>query len=761
MKTSKPSIRLRAYFLAAMFSLSFASAMTSKAEDLAKLAPQDALFFLSRAGNDQIAKVAAETEWGKLLAEPEVARFCEVLSKSVEQAILKLGVSGEQDLEIRKLLLNVLTSAGEFPSALILQQALVGPAGPMIDAAIVINMGGAAEELVGRFGEVKLADGSERKISKIKDHSFQVLEGPPNKIYLGHADGHFIVSIGRRCAQEIVERLAAENPKSLTTHPAIVSGRRHFGGSDNSRVMSGFLNVAKIRATMDALLPMLAMSDPDLPNVVQGLFGVVGVDKLEAIVWESQYRDGGCVGAWFFQSPEREPSPSAQPLTDDDLRWIPQDASWAMAMKFDLAQTYRDLLGVVRKWKSMAKTIEKGIDSVEELIGFRIDEDFLSLFGDSIIFYDSFDSGGLLFSGTVIVLPAKDGEQLRERLRKLVSLIEKPKPATESIFKNIDFRVGRLEHRGHLIEYFNAQGMPMIVTPAWTVCEDRFIVGAYPQMVVATIDRLADKKLEQTSILAHPDVKRAREIIGQPDTGFTFVDSRSGLRLTYSLMLPAASAAASMAQGQGIDLDPSVLPSLPSILRHVFADVRCTRNVEDGVVTLSYGSWPLPGSPAVSVNAATVATAVSVLLPSLSRARELSKRTVCAANMRGMGQGLYIHAMDHDSRFPKKLGELIEANLLTPRQFTCPSTTAVPHEHPTEKQLTECYVYIPGQTTESNPTNVVIYERFDNHQKEGVNVLFQDGHVEFIKDIERVKKLIKETKERIGVKKKKTKKKKL
>jgi prepilin-type processing-associated H-X9-DG protein len=43
---------------------------------------------------------------------------------------------------------------------------------------------------------------------------------------------------------------------------------------------------------------------------------------------------------------------------------------------------------------------------------------------------------------------------------------------------------------------------------------------------------------------------------------------------------------------------------------------------------------------------AIIALLISILLPSLARARELSKRTVCAANLSGMGKGFYIFAGD-------------------------------------------------------------------------------------------------------------------
>ncbi|MFO0973352.1 MAG: prepilin-type N-terminal cleavage/methylation domain-containing protein [Phycisphaerae bacterium] len=45
---------------------------------------------------------------------------------------------------------------------------------------------------------------------------------------------------------------------------------------------------------------------------------------------------------------------------------------------------------------------------------------------------------------------------------------------------------------------------------------------------------------------------------------------------------------------------------------------------------------------------AIIALLISILLPSLSRARELSKRTVCLSNIRSLGQGMYIYAQDGD-----------------------------------------------------------------------------------------------------------------
>ena len=52
---------------------------------------------------------------------------------------------------------------------------------------------------------------------------------------------------------------------------------------------------------------------------------------------------------------------------------------------------------------------------------------------------------------------------------------------------------------------------------------------------------------------------------------------------------------------------------------------------------------------------AIIALLISILLPSLSRARELAKRAVCSANLRGIGQGQHIYANDNLEWFPHSL----------------------------------------------------------------------------------------------------------
>jgi prepilin-type N-terminal cleavage/methylation domain-containing protein len=50
---------------------------------------------------------------------------------------------------------------------------------------------------------------------------------------------------------------------------------------------------------------------------------------------------------------------------------------------------------------------------------------------------------------------------------------------------------------------------------------------------------------------------------------------------------------------------------------------------------------------------AIIALLISILLPSLARARELAKRTVCASNLKGIGTGMYTYSAENNGDWPE------------------------------------------------------------------------------------------------------------
>jgi prepilin-type N-terminal cleavage/methylation domain-containing protein/prepilin-type processing-associated H-X9-DG protein len=201
--------------------------------------------------------------------------------------------------------------------------------------------------------------------------------------------------------------------------------------------------------------------------------------------------------------------------------------------------------------------------------------------------------------------------------------------------------------------------------------------------------------------------------------------------------------------------------------------------------------------------AAILAAMVSLLLPSLSKAREEAKRTVCAANQHGIAHAFYIYSRVDPGVFPMvsgvydspsanmKLFDSVDRTRLpattgipsptvdlwtvvrlgetVPKQFVCPSTLdvtdpaqdttvyfdfngpqnlsyAYQYQHspnrqpigvtsePTFPVLADANPYVTGGITTAHITDRHSAGRGNstNHtDRDGQNILFQDGHVEF------------------------------
>jgi prepilin-type processing-associated H-X9-DG protein len=151
---------------------------------------------------------------------------------------------------------------------------------------------------------------------------------------------------------------------------------------------------------------------------------------------------------------------------------------------------------------------------------------------------------------------------------------------------------------------------------------------------------------------------------------------------------------------------------------------------------------PFPGSSpqATSATVGIAATAVAVLLPSLSRARETADRVKCASNERQIGQACLLYANYHRGKYPDNIGQLLTEGDITAEVFLCPSSkTALPKDYKTMapadlgKWLTDNGDYVfcgAGMTTSIGADQVVLYEKPADHTQ-GMNILFGDGHVEF------------------------------
>jgi prepilin-type processing-associated H-X9-DG protein len=184
----------------------------------------------------------------------------------------------------------------------------------------------------------------------------------------------------------------------------------------------------------------------------------------------------------------------------------------------------------------------------------------------------------------------------------------------------------------------------------------------------------------------------------------------------------------------GIKL-PVMLPNLSAIIKDMQPACEYNYAAPDGF----YSRYRGTGLEVSLRGVAGGALAAGVLMPSLARTRQLAFRMTSGTNLSAIGKACLIYANDHDDQLPPNLEVLVDEGSISPKSL---ESKRRPKDFDGPS-----YVYIPGQTTSMYPGNIVAYED-TRYCMDGVNVLFLDSHVEFMKP-DRFREELKTTCERL------------
>ncbi len=131
-----------------------------------------------------------------------------------------------------------------------------------------------------------------------------------------------------------------------------------------------------------------------------------------------------------------------------------------------------------------------------------------------------------------------------------------------------------------------------------------------------------------------------------------------------------------------------------------------------------------------------------ILLPRVIVCGESATRVMCASNLRQIGMALLLYRNAHGGVNPPDWATLAynfdEISLNT---WHCPLSGLPPlkdNPDPAYRAAAllrpeqSSYIYLgQGQTNTTPPDRVTAYDRLEDHQGDGTNVLFADGHVEW------------------------------
>ncbi|MBI4580633.1 MAG: type II secretion system protein GspG [Planctomycetes bacterium] len=746
-------IHLSIGLLAATFLAAPPVAMAGLPEKL----PGDTILYVGWPGRDRIAKTFEGTALAKLAAEPEVERLRTQLIPAIDK-LIRQQLGEEEDAQLYGLVKQLLAALYKYPTAIAFVSVDAKSVIPLIDAGVIVEAGDEAKALAATLDTVLENAGLPMEnVQPVKVGEWEMKElavmGPAMALRWGVIDKDLVVTFGNKVLKHLVPGfLAAESTqpetaestepakpaepagpkfKNLAEHPSFTKAMKMTGGADATPVV--FVNLKSILHTLEAFQPVLASFRVPVLGAeggVQQVLGRIGIEKMESLGIAWTPRAGGLQSATFFHCPDMPPF--GGPLTEADLAVIPRNASWASAGNTDLVPIYKGVLDLLESLSPEThQEIMEFIADAEERMGMKIGDDVLGSFGDTWVAYDEPDNGSLLMTGLTLIADVKPGNRLDEALRQLIVIIAEEADAQEQI------TVREETYRGQKITYMNFSGWPIPFAPAWTQYEGRWILAAFPQMVRVALDRMMDKG---PSILANEGFQRGFKLMPRDAGSVSYINAQRGVRHLYSIALPVAQALVAMGQKEGLPLDVSALPSLPTINKHVFDNVSAGAKTSDGYLAVSYGAVPA-ALPAIGQNTFVAPLMVSIMLPSLARARALSKRTVSASNLMGIGNAIHVYAAEHEDKLPPDLQTLVQAGAIGERTLISPSD-----DDPGEGGS---YVYLGGSLNMDMPEDTIVaYEKPEINAGEGTNVLFLDGHVEFM-TMERFDEELEKTKERI------------
>lgn len=710
------------------------------ARNLPDLVPAGTLLYMGWPGIAELSESMGDTALAKLMAEPEMAQLREQFMPAMDRFI-RSQMDDDEQIQVYSLATGLLQEIWNHPTTVSIVGVGMGQTGPAFDAALLIRAGRDAERIQQSIEQIfQAANPPPQMLADVEVQGFKLRElqilGPNMPIRWGTIQQHVILTIGTRTVEHLT---AAETTGSLGQDEDFAAAMKAIDGNAGHPTM--FLDIKGLLATVKTFEPMLAMFQVPVigqPGTIERWMESMGLGNARSVSMVCKGNAGGWQTDTFLHSPGLDTNPhyaARKPVVDADLACIPKEVTTAWAAQVDLLREYTDTLALLDAIMPMLNRggdrpdITGAIAAFEQRHNINLVDDLIEPFGDTWVAYDMPAAGGLWFTGITAVAKVDNPDRLQEGLRGLVRALADEANAKDSV------TLVEQRYRGQKITFVNVAGVPMPFAPAWAQVEERWVFGLFPQMVRVGIDQLLDKK---TSLLDNPDFQRARKLLPQNASGIQYSDTQAGMRTLYSFALPIAQLLLAMGQGEGLTLDASILPSLPTINRHMFGHVAGMAVSDQGYLVRQHGPLPAPIASA-GVGAVAASTSMSIMLPSLARARQLSKRSVSAANLKGIGLAMFAYANENNDVFPPDLETLIREGLISRQTLISPL----------DPDNEQAYIYIPGQTADVDPNNILVYEDPANAGGEGGTALFADGHVEWLK-LKQLLEQVEQTRNRVG-----------
>jgi hypothetical protein len=473
-----------------------------------------------------------------------------------------------------------------------------------------------------------------------------------------------------------------------------------------------------------ALVTALAQSkgSPVPAGPVMTVLKQLGLSNIKAITARAGFAGPDVVSNSLIAMPDPRSGlfASSKPIDIRAFDMVDAGAMNATAVNCDLGAVYDTVLGAVKTaaGEDFAE-VEQGIAAVESQLKFKIRGGLLESLSGEMVFY-SLPSGVSTQSpmgGFVLIAGLRDAELWEQTLRALGELAAAKSGGMVQVSSQQQGE--RTVHTWAIMPLAVAQ-----VMPTWAIVGDEVVIGSSPVICTRAIEQIESGA---SSIRSTEGFRTATAEL--PSNLISLRYSNSELQFTQLMTAlqqfwPMATMFATKAE---LKL-PMILPNLSHIAQDMGPSCHYCWFDDHGLRSRYRGTGIEPSLGGV----AGAAFGLGVMMPALARTRQVAQRMASGANLSAIGKAMLIYANDYDDEFPPNLQELVEKEALPPkileskrkpRSFDGPS-----------------YIYITGQNTSRHPGNILAYEN-PAFGRDGLNVLFMDSHVQWMKPDEFLREL--------------------
>lgn len=463
----------------------------------------------------------------------------------------------------------------------------------------------------------------------------QFLEG---KLIFATKDGHLVGVYGGENIEGVVASLDKAE-QSVLDSGRLQLAEKKIGKLDTSD-FAAFVDIKRWVGLMTSL------AGDDVPLELDVMLEELGISAIQTAALSITSTDTQMKTRAFIEVGDERAGFlklwDHEPISEDDIRLIPEDALYGMALQFDLKMLYEELMRVLPEIApEQAAGLEATMGMVHGMTNISVPNDLLPAIGDTWVIYESPDAGGFFFTGVSLVIDVNDKQALRDIVAQLIRVST---PLLQQVGGTPE--VMSVQEDGNKIEYLVFRGLMVPVAPAACFVGDRVVLGLSPQVVKVSLQQVAGKGPSST-VLNHPDIKAAVKDLPKNAQSFYYTNTREAVRQIYWLQNLIKTGAASISPEL---MDPGTFATLPeqlAVTRNGFAGWTTDK---DGLLFHSEGELQPMISSMGSLR--LIAMAAAAGLPDLARARELARHAESQSNLRALWPAIYNYAHENNGDFP-------------------------------------------------------------------------------------------------------------